>query len=110
MMDNDDYPSDDGGYPTVASTEPVFNHRAIFDDRSPEQMLAIHLAYEASIVAHETGSRLEQHLRESPLEIWKRLSSEKEEKEVKAAKATAKKSVKKGKTHKITSHFKRKVI
>jgi ElaB/YqjD/DUF883 family membrane-anchored ribosome-binding protein len=100
-MDNDDFPR-------AASMAAVFDLDSILDHPTYEQMLASHLADEAEMAAHEARCKAEREIKETPTEIWKRVSNQKEVKMMKSAKATAKKWVKQKKNYKITSHFSRK--
>jgi uncharacterized Zn finger protein (UPF0148 family) len=96
---------DDDDFPTVASAVAVFDWESILYCPTYEQMLASHLADEAEKAAYEARRKQEREKKETPNEIWKRVSSQKQVKAVKSAKATAKKWVKQNKINKITSHF-----
>ena len=106
-MNDDDNLLDDG-FPTVASAVLVFDHDSLLLLPSFEQMQARHCANEALTAAHEARCRKDRQLKETPLEIWKRVSVAKKAKELKAIKATAKKWVKQKNISKITSHFSKK--
>jgi hypothetical protein len=103
-------------YPTYESTEPVFDWLNILGPiRCPdhEHDGELCLAQEAERAARAAGACVDLKSEsvgkvekaETPFELWTRVSTEKQAKAVKSAKAAAKKSVKKKQMWKISSHF-----
>jgi hypothetical protein len=100
--DEDRLPVDDG-YPSYDSIVVPVPECDILPTREEEE--AEHVAYLAQIAVHEARLKKEREIKETPLEAYKRVSTEKEVKAVKAVKASAKKWAKR---NKITSHFRKK--